>query len=138
MNSTRLFIMIGMVALAACGQQHSMAEASTSADDSEAPPPMQGDAAKNPDMTELARQVDADRDGRMTEAEWKAQGLPETSFKGFEKGRGYVTLEDYQKNPAPPGIDLNGDGKLTIAEFKEFDRQMAEKMKTAGKPASGN
>lgn len=133
MNSTRFIIIIGMVALAACGQQHTMAKASATSGEADAAPPLQGDASHNPDMTELARQVDADHDGRMTEAEWKAQRLPETSFKGFEKGRGYVTLEDYQKNPAPPGIDIDGDGKLTIAEFREFDRQMAAKMKDAAK-----
>jgi len=78
-------------------------------------------------MTDFAREVDTNGDGRMSRAEWRAQGLPETSFNGFEKGRDYVTLEDYQTNPAPAGIDLNRDGKLTVAEFKEFDKQMATK-----------
>lgn len=89
------------------------------------PGPLVGDPYKNPDMTALAAQVDADGDGRMSEAEWNAQGLPVSSFKMFEKGRGYVTLQDYRANAAPPGIDGDGDGKVTIAEFKAFDRKMS-------------
>lgn len=97
------------------------------------PPPMQGDPSKNPDMTGFARDVDSDGDGRMTRAEWQAKGLPESSFNMFERGRGFVTLEDYQKNAAPAGIDIDGDGKLTVAEFKEFDRQMSAMMAGSGK-----
>ncbi len=98
------------------------------------PPPMQGNAADNPDMTGVAAAVDTNGDGKMSAAEWQAQGLPKSSFKAFEKGRGYVTLKDYQDNPAPPGIDLDGDGRVTVAEFKEFDKQMAARMKDAPPP----
>jgi hypothetical protein len=85
----------------------------------------EGDPSRNPDMTALARTVDTNGDGKMSRAEWLAQGLPVGSFNMFEQGRGYVTLQDYQTHAAPPGIDLNGDGKLTVAEFKEFDRRGA-------------
>lgn len=86
------------------------------------------DKPHNPDMRELAAQVDTNHDGRLSRAEWQKAGLPMTSFNGFEKGRGYVTLRDYQTHPAPPGIDLNGDGKVTVDEFRAFDRQMSAKM----------
>jgi hypothetical protein len=86
------------------------------------------DHSRNPDMRPLAAQVDTNHDGRMSRAEWRKAGLPMSSFNGFEKGRGYVTLRDYQTHPAPPGIDLNGDGKVTVAEFRAFDRQMSAKM----------
>ena len=92
------------------------------------------ESSQNPDMTEFAAEVDTNQDGQMSREEWSAKGLPESSFNGFENGRGYVTLEDYQKNPAPPGIDLNNDGKLTVAEFVEFDKQMSEKMKDGEAP----
>lgn len=85
-------------------------------------------ASTNPDMTGFVAEVDRNRDGKMSKSEWTAKRLPISSFNMFEKGRGYVTLEDYQKNPAPKGIDLNGDGKLTVVEFREFDKIMAEKM----------
>lgn len=93
---------------------------------------LQSNVSKNPDMREFAAQVDTDHDGKMSRAEWQAQGLPMSSFNMFEKGRGYVLLEDFQKNPAPPGIDLNGDGKLTVEEFKEFDRKMSAQMEKGG------
>lgn len=89
------------------------------------PPPMPTAPSKNPDMTELATKVDANNDGKMSRAEWEAKGLPESSFNMFEKARGYVTLDDYRNNAAPSGIDLNGDGKVTVIEFKEFDRKMS-------------
>lgn len=93
-----------------------------------------------PDMSELAAQVDTNHDGRMSREEWQAAGLPMSSFNGFEAGRGYVTLHDYQVHDAPPGIDINGDGKVTVAEFQEFDRRMAAGQGAAGKggpPPSG-
>ena len=114
-----------MVLLTACG--------TVSAQPAGGPPPMQGDPSKNPDMTGFVKEVDANGDGRMSTAEWQAKGLPESSFKMFERGRGYVTLEDYQKNAAPQGIDLDGDGKLTVAEFKEFDHRMSAMMPAGGK-----
>lgn len=92
-------------------------------------PPMGGDASHNPDMTGFAKVVDANGDGRMSREEWKAKGLPDSSFNMFEKGRGYVTLKDYQVNAAPAGIDLNGDGRLTVEEFVAFNEQMDAKMK---------
>lgn len=92
------------------------------------PAPASGGApAKNPDMSGFAAEVDTNHDGKMSREEWAKAGLPFSSFNGFERGRGYVTLADYQTNPAPKGIDLNGDGILTVAEFKAFDAQMAGK-----------
>jgi hypothetical protein len=95
---------------------------------------MQGDPSKNPDMTGLAQHVDANHDGKMAREEWAGQGLPMSSFNMFEKGRGFVTLEDYQKNAAPPGIDGNGDGTLTVEEFKAFDKKMSAQMKDGEGP----
>jgi hypothetical protein len=93
---------------------------------------------KNPDFSAVVSEVDTDKDGKMTSIEWKAAGLPETSFNGFEKNRGYVTQDDYTNNPAPDGIDINGDGKLTVAEFKAFDKIMVEKMKNTRPATNGS
>ena len=92
------------------------------------------DTSHNPDMADFANEVDTDRNGKLTRAEWQSKGLPGSSFNMFEHGRGYVTLSDYQTHAAPPGIDINGDGKLTVSEFKTFDRQMSAKMKGGGVP----
>ena len=76
----------------------------------------------NPDMSPLVAEVDTNHDGKMSRAEWQAAGLPISSFNMFENGRGYVTQADYDSHAAPKDIDINGDGKLTVAEFKAFDK----------------
>ncbi|MDE2043263.1 MAG: hypothetical protein KGJ05_09330 [Alphaproteobacteria bacterium] len=88
----------------------------------------------NPDFTPVVQAVDTNHDGQMSRAEWAAAGLPWSSFNMFEKGRGYVTQEDYDTNAAPRGIDINGDGKLTVEEFKAFDKMMSAKMKNGPPP----
>ena len=88
----------------------------------------------NPDMSPITAAVDTNKDGKMTHAEWSAQGLPESSFNGFEKGRGYVTQQDYEVNAAPPGIDADGNGKLTVDEFKAFDKKMSAPKKDGKVP----
>jgi hypothetical protein len=108
-----------LISLAAAG----LALTATHVQAQPAGPPSLGDPSKNPDMTKFAAEVDTNHDGKLSRTEWEAQGLPASSFKMFEKGRGYVTLEDYQTHAAPPGIDINGDGFVTVAEFKEFDRK---------------
>lgn len=136
MKSINLIAVCAILALTGCGSEPASQPTATGpASPAEAPVETRADAPPNPDMTGLVAQVDTDKDGRMSEAEWKAQGLPGSSFEMLEKGRGYVTIADYQANAAPPGIDINGDGKLTVAEFKEFDRRMAARMK--GPPPAG-
>ena len=82
----------------------------------------------NHDFSAVTKEVDTNGDGQMSRAEWTAKGLPVSSFNMFENGRGYVTQKDYEDNAAPEGIDLNGDGKLTVDEFKEFDKKMSANM----------
>ena len=72
----------------------------------------------------LIAAVDTDRDGRMSLAEWQAAGLPMSSFNGLNQD-GYVTEKMMMAEGAPDGIDINGDGVLTIEEFLEFDKMMA-------------
>ena len=122
--------LLGVLCLAGC-QKPPAADSATDIPRVVAPA-LSGDSSHNPDMTDFAKQVDTDGDSHLSRAEWQAQGLPESSFNMFEKGRGYVTLDDYRDNPAPPGIDLNSDGKLTVEEFKEFDAKMSATMNKDG------
>jgi len=92
------------------------------------------DTSGNPDFSPVTEAVDTNGDGKMSREEWFSKGLPESSFNMFEKGRDYVTQEDYEKNAAPGGIDINGDGKLTVEEFIEFDKSMSP---GAGAPEGG-
>ena len=42
----------------------------------------------------------------------------------LKNAQGCVTLERMNREPAPEGIDTNGDGRLTLAEMKAFDKKL--------------
>ncbi len=97
-------------------------------------PAQGGDTSKNPDFSLVTKAVDTNGDGKMSRAEWTSKGLPTSSFNMFEKGRDYVTQKDYEENAAPSGIDINGDGKLTVEEFVQFDKSMSSSGAAGGAP----
>jgi hypothetical protein len=76
------------------------------------------------DVRPVLQVVDTNGDGCMSHQEWQAAGLPESSYGGLKDANGCVTLEKMTETPAPPGIDLDGDGKLTVEEFRAFDKRM--------------
>lgn len=100
-------------------------------------PVLAADVPSNPNFSRVTAAVDVDNDGKMSRDEWFGAGLPGSSFDMFEQGRGYVTQLDYEQNAAPPGIDINGDGFLTVEEFIEFDKQMSANMPAGGPPPPG-
>lgn len=87
------------------------------------------------DLSLLIKVVDTNHDGCMSHQEWKAAGLPESSYAGLKDKQGCVTLERMNAGSPPPGIDLNGDGKLTVEEFREFDKRMSAKLKSQSQQA---
>lgn len=83
----------------------------------------------NPDMRGFFADVDRNRDGCASRAEWKGVGLPDSAYQMLADAQGCVTLARMNEVPAPPGIDLNGDGRVTLAEFLAFDRKMSAQFK---------
>ena len=86
---------------------------------------------EKPNHEPLFAAIDTNKDGCMTEEEWRAAGAPMSSFNGLVKD-GCVTREIMLAAEAPDGIDLNGDGFFTIEEFREFDKIMSVKMAEQG------
>lgn len=82
-------------------------------------------AAAQPDMRGFFVEVDRDKDGCATYAEWKRAGLPDSAYGMLKDDKGCVTLSRLHEVPAPEGIDRNGDGRVTLAEFLAFDKKMS-------------
>jgi hypothetical protein len=77
---------------------------------------------RKPDATPLFNAIDRNKDGKLTRKEWQHAKAPEPSWKMFmgkEKIRkqGYISREDFLAEAPPPGIDMDCDGKITLAEF---------------------
>jgi hypothetical protein len=85
-------------------------------------------AGKPMDVSPFFAEVDINKDGCASLAEWKKAGAPLSSYQGLKDEKGCVTLAKMNSTPAPDGIDTNGDGKLTLAELKAFDKKMAPLM----------
>jgi hypothetical protein len=94
-----------------------------------------------PDHSPLIAAVDKDKDGCMSEKEWKDAGLPDSAWKMIipQDKSGCVNEQVMLDTGAPDGIDLNGDEKLTLEEFIEFDKKMSAQMSggQGGPPALG-
>ncbi|MCA0242149.1 MAG: TonB-dependent receptor [Proteobacteria bacterium] len=88
-------------------------------------------AGKTMDVRPFFSEVDLDGDGCATREEWQRAGAPMSSYEMLKDARGCVTVEAMSKVPAPDGIDTNGDGRLTLAKMKAFDKKMAPLMAAA-------
>jgi len=80
------------------------------------------------DASGFIAEIDRNGDGCASHAEWKRAGAPESSYQGLKDDKGCVTAAHMNTVPGPDGIDTNGDGKLTLAEMKAFDKKMAPLM----------
>jgi hypothetical protein len=81
-----------------------------------------------PSIEGMITAIDTNKDGKLSHEEWRAQGLPESSFAGLSKGKDYILPDDWRAGDPPDGIDLNGDCVITLEEFREFDKRMSAKM----------
>lgn len=81
------------------------------------------------DNAPLIKALDTNHDGCVTHAEWAKGGAPESAYRMLKDDKGCVTLAKMNAGDPPPGIDANGDGQLTLAELKAFDKKMSAQMK---------
>lgn len=92
-------------------------------------------APRSLDIAPFVAEVDADGDGCMTYEEWVVKaGAPVSAYNMLKNDKGCVTYERMFNESAPGGIDANGDGKLTLAEMKAFDKKMAPLMQGKSPP----
>lgn len=92
-------------------------------------------APRSLDIRPYVDEVDANHDGCMSYQEWVVKaGAPLSSYNMLKDDKGCVTYERMFNESAPGGIDANGDGKLTLAEMKAFDKKMAPLMKDRPAP----
>lgn len=94
-------------------------------------------AAKKLDIEPFIAEVDVNKDGCMSAEEWKKAGAPQSSFDSMKDSKGCVMADKMRATEGPPDIDLNGDGKLTLAEMKEFDKKMAPLMQRKASAPAG-
>jgi hypothetical protein len=71
-------------------------------------------------------ELDVNKDGCISQKEWVGAGLPEFHFQTLsaqaEKSDCVTKKEMLIGNP-PDGIDINGDGYLTVAEMIEYTKK---------------
>lgn len=85
-------------------------------------------AARPLDVSGFFAEVDRNKDGCASAAEWKRAGAPDSAYRMLADDKGCVTPTRMNAGDAPAGIDGNGDGRLTLAEFKSFDKKMSAQM----------
>lgn len=94
-------------------------------------------ASKPLDVSGFIAEIDRNKDGCASAAEWKRAGAPTSSYEMLKDAKGCVTVAGMSAEAPPPGIDANGDGKLTLAEIKAFDKKMSAQMKAMPKIDKG-
>jgi len=80
---------------------------------------------KKLNVDRFVAELDTDKDGCISHTEWIAPGLGEFHFQalsGQAEKNDCVTKRELLIGDPPDGIDLNGDGYLTVSEMIEFTK----------------
>jgi hypothetical protein len=86
----------------------------------------------------LFSEVDTNKDGKITNAEWKAAGMIDSVFNFIDsKKTGSITLEMLQASKFPADVDANKDGIVTVAEMVAFDKKQPNGGGGGAPPAGG-
>jgi hypothetical protein len=84
-----------------------------------------GMAMKKYNVDEFIAKVDTDKDGSMTQGEWKEAGLLEMPFNMCDSSKdGELTAPEFAACNLPEAMDANGDNILSVSEMIEFDKTM--------------
>jgi hypothetical protein len=111
-------LVLAMLLLAVAGSL-ALAQAPQQASQGKCPPYPDG---RKYDASPIVDAIDTNKDGKMTEEEWKKAEAPEPSWNMFMskeniKKQGYITRQQFLDETPPNGIDTNCDGKITLEEF---------------------
>jgi Ca2+-binding EF-hand superfamily protein len=76
-------------------------------------------------VDEFVAKVDTDKDGSMTQEEWKEAGLVEMPYNMCDSDKdGKLAASEFAGCNLPEAMDANADDILTVTEMIEFDKKM--------------
>jgi hypothetical protein len=109
-----------------------------------APGGAQGGAASGHNPTDVQLKgdkffadIDTNKDGKLSKAEWKALDLPDAVFTRMDTDKdGFLTLKEVEANWYPGALDTNKDGILTVEKMKAFDVKMKSQKSSGGAPGA--
>jgi|WetSurSiteA1Bulk_404760.scaffolds.fasta_scaffold43695_2 hypothetical protein len=96
--------------------------------------------SKKLNVDRFVAELDTDKDGCVKHAEWVSAGLHEFNFQALSaqaEKNGCVTKRELLKGDPPGGIDINGDGNLTVAEMLEYQKKISGAPAPAAVPPGG-
>jgi hypothetical protein len=74
---------------------------------------------KSLDQKPFFASLDANHDGKVTSAEWKAAGMPENVYSMIDARKsGAATYADFEAHPPMTSFDANQDKKVTLEEMR--------------------
>jgi hypothetical protein len=133
------FFCFAFLSTTAMAQQPQAATTQTSA-----PAKSEQDKSKKLNVDKFVDELDKNRDGCVSHSEWVNAGLLEFNFEALSaqaEKKDCVTKKELLIGNPPDGIDINGDGYITVAEMIEYSRKNSGggngNSNTGGSPPGG-